>query len=435
MSKRVRVIWLSLTTLVLAPSIYVALRYFLGLDVTNFEILLVRVGFTVAFLLFAAFIFAWNRESVTELVPLAINALPRQLRPADVNYAFALPHDAVRRWFGRNRFWVVGFAAALILAITNPLWLYAKANSSEVVTVFYITNRDSFSNAPSTSNSVSYGTAKVLAPVGFGGYGIIYPLRRGNTPSYQLAQGSPVPLSESEFFNAVKASSKQELVFVHGFDTAFIPSLLRIGQVARDLKFRGAAIVFSWPAGNFYLKDKENAVSASDLLRQALYNLKTRTEPERVHVIAHSMGCFVLGLAFKALTLDQSAIDNVVLAAPDVDEVNFSQAAGALRRIARRVTIYVSEWDGALAASNIGQADRVGSRLVPRAGIDVVDTVDCDRPPDFFGVLGHSYLYNSDMVLHDLGSLINESQAPEQRIGTDPAGPAGCWRLEKRRSS
>jgi esterase/lipase superfamily enzyme len=51
-----------------------------------------------------------------------------------------------------------------------------------------------------------------------------------------------VPLSESEFFNAVKASSKQELVFVHGFNTAFIPSLLRIGPVARDMKIRPLGI-------------------------------------------------------------------------------------------------------------------------------------------------------------------------------------------------
>jgi hypothetical protein len=82
-----------LTALVLAPSIYIAVRYFLGLDVSNVEILLVRGGFAVAFLSLAAFIFAWNLQSATELLPLAIQALPSQLKQitAVANYGVA-PH-------------------------------------------------------------------------------------------------------------------------------------------------------------------------------------------------------------------------------------------------------------------------------------------------------------------------------------------------------
>jgi esterase/lipase superfamily enzyme len=268
-----------------------------------------------------------------------------------------------------------------------------------------------------------------------------YPVRRGKSASYEVADGSITVMSGPAFFDYVNSfigsssTVNQEFIFVHGFATPFTDSLLRTAQLVNDLKFKGAPIVFSWPSGNIYTVDKENAFWAAKHLGQFLYDVKRRTNPERMHLAAHSMGSLVLGSAMDGLALGTGAIDNVIFAAPDVNEALFSRFAEAAKIVAKRITIYVSQSDGALLASDVIQDDRVGSRVVPRPGIEVIDAADADRPRSIWGLLGHSYIFDSDKVLFDLSELINNSQRADERVGTAPAGPPGCWRLERRHPS
>ncbi len=341
-----------------------------------------------------------------------------------------------------------GIAVLAILAMHDPVGSFAQANSRAVIKVFYITDRQharpplTFSNSPGADSALSYGTAVVLAPMTqLATMSMAYPVRRGKPASYEVAGGSITEMSEATFFDDVKSlvhsssAANQEFVFVPGFATPFTNSLLRIAQLANDLKFKGAPIVFSWPSGNIYTVDKENAFWAAKHLAQSVSELKRRTNPERMHLVAHSMGSLVLGSAMDGLAVGKGAIENVVFAAPDVNEALFSRFAEAARLVAKRITVYVSRSDGALLASDIIQDDRVGSRVVPRPGIEVIDAADVDRPISFWGLLGHSYIFDSDKVLLDLAALIDDSRPADQRVGTAPAGPPGCWRLERRRPS
>jgi len=248
-------------------------------------------------------------------------------------------------------------------------------------------------------------------------------------------------MSESAFFEEINsfvgsaAAVNQEFVFVPGFATPFAASLLRIAQLTNDIKLRGVPLVFSWPSGNLYPTDKENAIWSAKHLKQSLQDIKQQTNPERIHLVAHSMGSFVVANAMDGLSLGRGVIENVVLAAPDVNEAMFSRFAEVAKITAKRITIYASQKDGALLASDIIQGDRVGSRVVPRLGVDVIDAGEVDRPMSFWGLLGHSYVFDSDKVMLDLAALINNSEPADRRAGTVPAGSPGCWRLERRQPS
>ena len=127
-------------------------------------------------------------------------------------------------------------------------------------------------------------------------------------------------------------------------------------------------------------------------LKGLLQQLRTSRRVETLHLIAHSMGSLVLGKAIDDMNdsgVAPGSFANVRSAAPDVDEPAFRQFSPAVRRVARRTTVYVSTWDFALVTSGVlHKASRVG--LVPMRwdGMDVVDTGGKDTS---LGTLNHSY--------------------------------------------
>ena len=82
-------------------------------------------------------------------------------------------------------------------------------------------------------------------------------------------------LSRDEFLALVRervggsrAFKDQAVVFVHGYNTAFDYALYRTAQMAYDLKFDGAAFLYSWPSGGGvagYGYDRESATQAEPL--------------------------------------------------------------------------------------------------------------------------------------------------------------------------
>src|SRR5206468_2365892 len=93
-------------------------------------------------------------------------------------------------------------------------------------------------------------------------------------------------------------------------------------------------------------------------------------EVERVHLIGHSRGCDITISAVRELHLIHAAqgkstqrelkLENLVLAAPDVDEEVFMQrfVGENLLQAAKRTTIYASQHDKAIELSDIIFASR-----------------------------------------------------------------------------
>jgi esterase/lipase superfamily enzyme len=142
-------------------------------------------------------------------------------------------------------------------------------------------------------------------------------------------------------------------------------------------------IVYTWPAGYGGLKgyayDRESGEFTVFHLKQFIEALAACPEVERIHLIAHSRGTDVLITALREINIEMRAknlrtheqlkLENLVLAAPDMDDDVFEQrfAIEDLHLAANRTTIYLSQTDIALAFSRwlFGGGSRLGN-LTPQ---------------------------------------------------------------------
>jgi esterase/lipase superfamily enzyme len=223
-----------------------------------------------------------------------------------------------------------------------------------------------------------------------------------------------------------KSSAKQAFVFIHGYNVAFDDAIYRVAQLAADLGFDGAPILYSWPSVarlSDYRIDEKNVEVTVEHLRWFLEDVRRKTGATVVHLIAHSMGNRALTRALAQIeppTGSEARFSQVVLTAPDIDGGLFPALAASLRRIAGRVTIYASEHDLALeAARKYDTFQRVGSTkptVLLFDGIDVVDASKVDT-----SLIGHSYFGDSTKVLSDLIYVI-QGIAPNGRTFIEARG-------------
>ena len=320
--------------------------------------------------------------------------------------------------------------------------------ASEVHTVFFATDRAPapkgdpalFSRDPSAEGKVSYGSARIYAPwKQETNVRLIFWRSQRDVPQQPLI-GNVKQLSSEEFMRTVwdvvsKSQQHAAFLFVHGFRVPFVDALRATGQLARDLKFDGAPILFSWPAGDAikeYVQDYDNANWAVEHLQQFLSDILKDLHPEHIHLIAHSMGTRVLTLAVHALrnqpSLPEKPFENIVLAASDLDPPIFQQTSPTLRSLSRRVTLYICECDWALTSSKeVHDGPRVGMIKASYPGMDVMDAGTLDRAVIN---INHSYLLENQIVLYDLFQLINFNQPPPNRAAVERDGC--CWVFTKR---
>ena len=232
---------------------------------------------------------------------------------------------------------------------------------------------------------------------------------------------------EAEFYDRLRrqvaqSPKKEVLVFVHGFNVTFEAAARRTAQMAFDLEFDGAPVMFSWPSqGDVlgYTADETNVYWSVPHLKQFLIEVAGRSGARSVNLIAHSMGNRALTGALRELSFElgqqQKLFNKVVLAAPDVDaEVFKRDIAPAIAKTAEHVTLYASSNDQALVASRkvhgYPRAGESGDQLVVVAGVETIDVSSVDT-----SLLGHSYYGSSDSILTDLYYLLHQSLPARQR--------------------
>ena len=129
-----------------------------------------------------------------------------------------------------------------------------------------------------------------------------------------------------------QATSDDLLLYIHGFNTEFDFAVLRAAQLRYDLQFPGTAMAMCWPsAGSMgaYAQDRENAGKSAEHLANLLEALVTSArqareggQPPKLHLLAHSLGNYVLLNAIYKLHSRGVFADNdhlfqqVILAAP-----------------------------------------------------------------------------------------------------------------------
>jgi esterase/lipase superfamily enzyme len=235
------------------------------------------------------------------------------------------------------------------------------------------------------------------------------------------------PEAPSKFFGDLRAcidrTARQEaFVFVHGYNVGFEAAVRRTAQIAYDLKFEGAPIVYSWPSQEgllSYTVDETNVAWTVPHLKEFLLGVAEKSGAKSVHLVAHSMGNRALTSALRELTMERKTecprFHEVVLTAPDIDADVFRRdLAPAIVGTADRVTLYASSNDEALIASRTvhgyRRAGESGKMVVVVPGIDTVDVSEIDT-----SLIGHSYYGSNSTVLADLFELLQGSKSPDQR--------------------
>jgi esterase/lipase superfamily enzyme len=216
----------------------------------------------------------------------------------------------------------------------------------------------------------------------------------------------------------------QALVFIHGYNNGFDDALFRTAQIAYDLKYDGAPFLYSWPSGAGiagYPYDRESAQQAEQYLKQFLLMVLNETGAKSVSIIAHSMGNQLLLQVLRDLNRNNpevARINQIILAAPDVDRDSFQFMASQINGVGRGITMYASSNDVALGIS------RRFAGGVPRAGdvpagdgpliVSGIDTIDVSALSTDYLALNHSSYAEKTGLLRDIELVLQAGVRPPE---------------------
>jgi esterase/lipase superfamily enzyme len=253
----------------------------------------------------------------------------------------------------------------------------------------------------------------------------------------------------------VETAHKDVFIYVHGVDNTFEDGVFRSAEMWHFLGRVGVPICYSWPSSSngvlTYAYDRESGEFTVTHLKQFLKAVASCPGVERVHLIAHSRGTDVAITALRELhiacqaagrkTADVYKIENLVLAAPDLDKEVFVQrfVAEDLLSASRRTTIYASRRDYALELADLvfGGRKRVGA-LAPRdfspqvrqvlAKLPQLQFIEC-KPTRFWSI-NHDYIFADPAALSDLILVLRDRRPPGAENGRPLSQPVeGIWEL------
>ncbi|MGI9425189.1 MAG: alpha/beta hydrolase [Hyphomicrobiaceae bacterium] len=236
------------------------------------------------------------------------------------------------------------------------------------------------------------------------------------------------------------------LIYVHGYNTAFHESLLRIAQIAAASQYPGRIYLFSWPSArtvSSYVADMDASEKSDPYLAEFVQSILLDSKITQLDVLAHSMGGQMFLRAFSRFrsSFDQVKkvrFGKVIFAAPDVSQSVFNEKINDIRpytRGADGVSVYASSLDRVLLFSSFlrGGRPRAGD-LSRESDLDknVVNIIDATRPawwcdPTQYSVLGHTYFSNSDNVLKDIIGRLTPRWRLEGRERYRYKKKQTCW--------
>ncbi len=263
-------------------------------------------------------------------------------------------------------------------------------------------------------------------------------------------------LPNADFWKQLRAAvevsqDRQLLLFIHGYSATFRDAARRTAQMAYDLNYPGPSMFFSWPAGaeseSFqekanYLKDLRRAEESDEDLISVLAGISRYSGAKSIHLVAHSMGNFVLTEALKTIddrrppgTSQSPLFDQVALAAPDINAREFVERTGErILPFSRRFTVYASTQDKALRLSKavngfeplgfLSEYSRVGAKK------RLFDLVDVSQLTTGWFDSGHIYYGDMPEMISDFAFLFRGIQARSLQRGLSETPPV--YRLARR---
>lgn len=217
--------------------------------------------------------------------------------------------------------------------------------------------------------------------------------------------------------------------YLHGYKNSQETVLERQRKLQRGLErngFDGVVVSFDWPSADYvlnYLEDRHDATkSALMLVKHGIHAFAKMQEPAckiDMHVLAHSMGAYVVREAFDDAddTADIAqkswSVSQVMLVGADVSVASLSAGSpksSSLYRHCARLTNYHNPFDNALSVSavkRIGVALRAGRRGLEAPLHDKVVDIHCgeyyeNRFRDESFNHGHTWYFDDTHFLQDV---------------------------------
>ena len=336
-----------------------------------------------------------------------------------------------------------------------------KANTREI-DVYFATSRApvdgaktvAFGNVAATGLTFGHAKVVVAKPDGGGPALSSEPFVDGT----QAAQAPRVEVTETArlAIRTIKAGvdwkapqnlkpfQKQVFVFVPGFNVSFENALRRTAQIAYDVDFDGAAVLFSWPSGSgltSYLYSSDRTRTAADQLLAFLEKVVAQTGATKIHLIAHSMGSVVLLDMLQMIKVKRdashtsgAAFAEIILHSPDVAKERFSQVMAAVSNLRSGATLYAASNDRAIGLSRWIWGERVDPTVFP--GVETIDTTAAGS--SFLG-LNHDLYVTNPVIFNDMRYMLKQGKhPPDQRSDafqstTTPAGT--LWRYRRKETA
>ena len=247
------------------------------------------------------------------------------------------------------------------------------------------------------------------------------------------------------------------LIFIHGFNVSFLEALAAGADLAREIRVGEAplnVVVFSWPSDGemipamSYYSDREDARATGPAIARAFLKLRDFIAKEltaddycqrRLHLMAHSMGCYALRQGLQAIIAKEPRsltrlFEQILLASPDEDDDTFEceDKLKPLPSLGRQVTVYHNPHDRALLISDKTKAnpDRLGSdgpRLIDVLPKKVV-VVDCRTIAMVDRKAQHSYYVHSPALSRDIATVM-AGHEPESFPNREYITTRRAWRV------
>jgi len=249
---------------------------------------------------------------------------------------------------------------------------------------------------------------------------------------------------------------KEMLIYVHGYNNNFDDATYDLAELWHFTGREGVPLLYTWSAGfgglTGYAFDRESGEFTVFHLKQLLRALSRMPEIERIHLLAHSRGTDVTLSAVRELFIEALArgieprrhyrIDNLIMAAPDVDMEVLGQRAIAegIGQGVGLITIYTSRGDRAiqLAETLFGghrRLGRAGEGSLPSYAVKLAEqavNVSVVENRSRRGLIGHGYFTSDPAASSDLILVTRDRRRPGAEHGR-PLEPAdmNLWVLEE----
>jgi esterase/lipase superfamily enzyme len=254
------------------------------------------------------------------------------------------------------------------------------------------------------------------------------------------------PLESSAFVEQlqkyVQASPRRALLLVvHGFREQFPSALHKTAFLGHQLDIDTPVMVFDWPGNQGstlrgYRRAREVAKQSGVDLARAMALIIDEVRPERLWLVANSMGAQVVADAFSVLYRQarfsdtETEIEDVVLTAPDVGHEDFdTNFKPKINALVKDLTVYVSSNDRALVMSRLinrerrrgestlgaehfEEAVKIAEFIEPNSQrITMVDVTPVNRTRNF-----HNFSLETPEYFDDLYLRLTNADTPSSRL-------------------